>query len=318
MSFGDHLDDLRRRLVLSVLGLIPIIAVALVFGKQLLILLILPVQEALAARGLDPTLQATSPLETFGAWLRIVLLSTVIVGSPWLLYQLWKFVAPGLYSSERRFVYVLLPLSSVLTMLGVVFLYYVIFPIVLAFFIGFGTELAAREITTADVPVGVVFAHVPVLEADPLSPSVGEEWINLALMQRRTCVAIVEGEPVVMGVQLLASEGIKQQYKISEYIKLFLSLAFAFALGFQMPVVVLLLGWSGIVGIGTLTKYRKHVMLGCAIGAAFLTPADPVSMVLLALPLYMLFEFGVVLLRVLPAKRVAAGFRSEPRDAGDE
>ncbi len=95
--------------------------------------------------------------------------------------------------------------------------------------------------------------------------------------------------------------GISQQYKISEYIRTLLNMGLAFGIGFQTPVVVLLLGWAGIVTRQTLAKYRRHAVGACALAGALLTPADPLSMVLLAIPLYLLFELGMLLLRVWPA-----------------
>ena len=327
MPFGDHLEDLRRRLILGLLGLVPIAIVAFLSGRVLLEILIGPVQRALLESGLPATLQATGPLEVFATYMRVSMIAALLVGSPWLIYQAWKFVAPGLYSGERRFVHVLVPLSTLLMVTGVAFLYFVIFPIVLSFFIGFGSTLGAPRAETAPPPPGVVLPEIPVLEADPPTPAVGAQWINHGLMQQRVCVGYEEGEPVIAGTPLARSAGVVQQYRVSEYIKLFLSLALAFAIGFQTPVVVLLLGWSGLITPKTLRKYRKHVILGCAIAGAVLTPADPVSMVLLAIPLYLLFELGMVLLILMPASRVAGGLvrpdprsqpRREPPDAGDE
>ncbi|MEO0588244.1 MAG: twin-arginine translocase subunit TatC, partial [Planctomycetota bacterium] len=84
MSFGDHLEELRTRLIVSLLGLLPILIVCLVFGRELLDIIIAPAQASLRASGLPAALQATSPVETFGAYLRVGLIATVLVGSPWL------------------------------------------------------------------------------------------------------------------------------------------------------------------------------------------------------------------------------------------
>ena len=329
MPFGDHLEELRKRLAIGLLGLLPIFVVAVIFGQDLLALLIEPVQRELRQAGLPATLQQTSPVETFSSFVRVVLLTTVLVGAPWLLWNLWKFVAPGLYSSERRFVYVLIPMSTALTILGVVFLYYVIIPVILSFFIRFGSGIGEPTTPIAEVPPGVVLPSVPILRGDPAAPEIGQTWFNSDLMQWRVCVRMDGANAVVRGVDATTGTGIAQQYRVSEYVKLFLSLALAFAIGFQTPVVVLLLGWSGIVDRKLLGKYRRHVALVCVVGGALLTPADPVSMVLLAVPLYLLFELGMILLILLPAQRVSKGFGivpddrahasgKEPPDAGDE
>jgi len=316
MSFGDHLEDLRRRLVLGLVGIIPIFIAAIIVGPHILDLLILPVQTELHRAGLPPQLQATGPVETFATYFRIAIIVTILVGSPWLLYQTWLFVAPGLYEAERRFVYFLVPMSAILTTAGTVFLYFVMLPVVLSFFIGFGAGIAAEPIPTAPLPEGIVLPEIPLLEADPPDPSPGQYWFNTGRSELR--LATADGQDVsVLGAALTRTSGILQQYRISEYVKLFLSLALAFAVGFQTPLVVLLLAWAGIVDRPFLLRYRRHAIMVCAIAAALLTPADPLSMILLAVPLYLLYELGLALILLLPPERIARGFKREPPDAGD-
>jgi Sec-independent protein secretion pathway component TatC len=314
MSFGDHLEDLRRRVLFGLLGVVPIFVVAFAGGRWILDRLIEPAREKLTAAGQPSALLQTGPFETFGTVVQIAVVATVVFGSPWLLYQLWRFVSPGLYAHERRFVYVLLPLSGVLAVVGAVFLYVVILPVVLAFFIGFGAGVHGAPVGTVEVPSGMVFPVVPVLAGDPVSPSVGQEWINTTINQRRVCVGVgADGAPVVRGTELIASMGIVQQYRIKDYIQTVLNMALAFSVGFQVPVVVVLLGWLGVVEVSDLSRYRRHAIAACCIAAAVLTPADPFSMVLLAIPLCLLYELGGLLLRVLPAGKLAG----EGEGAGD-
>lgn len=318
MSFGDHLEELRRRLIMSLLGIIPIFVIAFTFGRPLLTLLINPAQKQLRAGGHAASLLATGPYETFGTVIHLALVVTVVLGAPWLLFQLWLFVAPGLYSHERRFIHLLLPFSAVLTVLSMVFMYFVILPVVLAFFIGYSSEVTTATIKTAEPPAGMVFPTIPILLADPIAPDIGHEWINDTLKQRRVCVGLDDdGSPIVLGSDLVASSGIVQQYKISEYVRMVLNMALAFGIGFQMPVVVVLLGWIGLVKREVMAKYRRHAVMGCALAGALLTPADPVSMMLLAIPLYMLFELGMFILKVLPVEKVLGDLREKP-EAGDE
>jgi len=294
MSFGEHLEELRRRLIVALLGLVPIVIVAFIFGKPLLGLLLLPAERALLNAGLPPMLQATSPLETFGSYMRVSLAVAIVVASPWLLWQLWMFVAPGLYERERRFVYVLAPLSTLLTFASAVFLYKLMLPAILIFFIGFGNSVGTRPTPTIDVPAEVAFAEVPVLVGDPREPQAGQMWFNERLRQLRICVSVGPGgKPFIVGSPFHKTTGIAQQYKISEYTKLVFALAIAFVIGFQTPVVVLLLGWSGIIDRRVLDGKRTYIVMASVILGAILTPADPVSMVLMAVALYGLFEFGV-------------------------
>lgn len=320
MSFGDHLEELRKRVLLAILGILPIFIVAFAFGRQLVDLLIDPARDQLRAGGQSAALLATGPFETFGTVVHIAVVVTVLVGAPWILYQLWLFIAPGLYAHEKRFVHLLVPFSGVLTITSVVFLYLVILPVVLQFFIAFSNQVGDATANVVDLPEGVVLPTVPVLEGDPPAPEIGQEWINLELNQRRVAVGVDnDGAAIVRGTELVATPGIIQQYRISEYVRMFLNMALAFGIGFQMPVVVVMLGWLGIVRPADLTRYRRHVVAVCAVASAILTPADPLSMVLLAIPLYLLYELGVLILRILPAERVAKGlFTKEPADAGDE
>lgn len=304
MSFGDHLEELRKRLIWSILGVIPIFAVAFSLGRPIVSILIEPAQEQLLAGGQSPELQATAPLETFGSVVHVAVIITILIGSPWILYQLWLFVAPGLYASEKKFFYRLGPLSTLLTIASVAFLYWVILPVVLAFFIGFGARIGDPDPATIPLPDGVSLPSIAVLEGDPPAEQleIGSEWFNTQLRQRRICIDIADdGTPTILGSRMTQGSGISQHYKISDYIRTLLNMGLAFGIGFQTPVVVLLLGWAGIVTRQTLAKYRRHAVLACAIAGAVLTPADPLSMVLLAIPLYVLFELGMLLLRVWPA-----------------
>ena len=105
MPLGEHLEELRRRLMAALYGLFPIFMIALYFGKEMLGIILLPVEKALRESGQGGRPVVIAPFEAFNAYLKVSVIAAVLVGSPWVLYQLWKFVAPGLYSTERRFVY---------------------------------------------------------------------------------------------------------------------------------------------------------------------------------------------------------------------
>lgn len=305
MSFGDHLEDLRKRVFFSIIGIVPIFVIAFAFGGDLLQILLDPVRNQLTKAGQGSQLLATGPFETFGAVIQIALIITVLLGSPWLLYQLWLFVSPGLYKHERKIVHLLIPFSGLLTVLSVMFVYYVILPVILAFFIGFGAKVSSEmEVLTAPVPAGIVIPMIPVLQADPEELVVGMMWINDSLHQQRICVGYENDKPIIRVINLTSNIGIAQQYRISEYIKTILNMGLAFGIAFQTPVVVVMLGWVGILNPKLMTKYRKHAIAVSAILGAFLTPADPLSMLLLAGPLYLLYELGLFILRVLPIEKV--------------
>lgn len=316
MSFGDHLEDLRLRVILAAVGVIPIFCVAFAFGRPLLGVLIAPARRALIAGGQSSALLATGPFETFGSVVHIAVVVTVLLGSPWILYQLWKFIAPGLYEHERRFVHILIPFSGVLVVISVIFMYLAILPVVLAFFIGFSARIDAPHPEVGAMPPGVVLPVFPVLSLDPPSPEPGSVWVNTDLWQLRIAVPDEKGAMKIKSVEIVDGQGIVQQYRISEYIKTLLNLALGFGLAFQTPVVVVMLGWVGIIDPKVMGKYRKHALAACTVLGAVLTPADPVSMMLMSVPLYLLYELGLFTLRVLPADRVI-GKLKEPSNAGD-
>ena len=315
MTFGEHLEDLRRRLIIALLGILPIAVGALIVGIPVLEFLTTPLIEQLKAQNLPASLQATGPGETFGSYLRVAMAITLLAGAPWMLYQLWLFVSPGLHAGERRITYFLLPLSGTLTILGLLLMYVYMLPLVLAFFIGFGAHIGRPSAEITPLAADVVLPSIVMLEGDPPSPQPGQYWINTDLMQLRFCIRLSGGVPEIRGSELTTPGGIQQVYRISEYIKLLTSLGVSFIAGFQTPVVVLLLGWAGIVEVSTLTKYRKQAIMICAIAGSLLTPSDPVSLFFLAVPLYLLYELGVVLLRWFPPSRIMG---KEPASAGDD
>lgn len=304
MSFGEHLDELRKRLVFALVGLGALFVLGLVFGGPLLSFLTAPLIGALRDAGEAPNLLATSPLETFASYLKVATVFALVLGMPWVLFQTWRFVAPGLYAQERRFVYFLFPLSIALTLAGIAILYLVILPLTLRFLILFGTGLVGTTPTTAPLPEGAPpLASMPVLDADPTDAPVGSMWFSRSLGQLRLQV-----EPArAVGWPASAGGAIVQQYRISEYVNLVFMLGLAFAIAFQVPMVQLLLAWAGLLKHQTLTAYRKHVLLGCVVGAALLPTQDPWSLIVLSALLYGLFELGIVLMRVVPARRIAQG-----------
>jgi sec-independent protein translocase protein TatC len=305
MTFGEHLEELRRRLVFALLGLAPILALSLVFGQSILRFLIRPLVGALMRAGEPPALQAVNPVETFGAYLKISMVVTLLAGVPWCMWQFWLFVSPGLYAHERRFARFLLPLSAVLTAASAVFLYTVMLPVTLFFLIQFGSSVAQERVPVAPPPAGIALASLPVLDADPAGAPVGSAWI----LRERRMLRVQLAAKEVYSAPLTTGGLIAQVYRIKDYTDLVFALGLAFAVAFQTPVVMLLLSWTGIVDVTGLAKKRKHVVFVCVIVAAIITPTgDPVTLTVFAAPMYALFELGLALARFAPPARVSRGF----------
>lgn len=318
MSLGDHLDELRRRLILALLGIIPLVILGFAIGGTLLEFLLQPLIEALRASDQPIRLLATSPFETFLSYLKISLAFAIVCSFPWILYQLWRFVAPGLYAAEKRFVYFLIPLSAALTALGMLFLYTLLLPISLYYLILFSTAIVTDNPGAVPLPPNAAPSQVLVLPADPTKDDldqlpVGAQWVNTRLNELR----INMGNGRIGGLSLRAGGTIAQEYRVGEYTSIVFALAVGVAIAFQLPLVMMLLGWSGIIDPRFIARYRRHALFVCAILGAVFTPADPFSMVMLAIALYLLFEFGLILMRFVPASRVAKGLAHRPHDATD-
>ncbi len=335
MPLGDHLEELRKRLIWGLLGVVPPMVLGLSYWRTIMSFLMAPANDAIMAKGLPPVFQVTTFFEMFNSALKLSIVLSIIIAAPWLLYQVWRFIAPGLYKHERRYAYIVAPLSLILTISSALFLYYLMLPVVLAFFVAFNGSLELPPAKKAPLPPGVTLASIPVLDADPIDPPLGAMWINRPMHQIRVVVPKAEVPKVdaskteaekadapapstpiadkssnetdskptsnIRGVWLVGGEMVAQQYRVADYVSMLFGFGLAFAAGFQMPIVVLLLGWAGLVNPRLLAKYRRHAMMACAVLGAVLTPADPISMVVLAVPLYGLFELGSLLLRAFPA-----------------
>jgi len=170
----------------------------------------------------------------------------------------------------------------------------------------FGIPDVETRIASSDADGIPVF---PVLTEAPIDPAPGQSWIDPASRSLFVVVpTAVDGDAYeLLSVPLGRAGTISQEFRLGEYIGFVLTLAIAIAVAFQMPLVILLLGWVGIADRGFLQRNRRYALLVCAVLGAILTPADIVSMVLLFIPLYLLYEFGILLLAVAPADRVAEG-----------
>jgi sec-independent protein translocase protein TatC len=179
MSLGDHLEDLRYRLIMAISGIIGGFVVCLFFGRFMLKLASMPYEKAMVSAGLDAKLQAIMPSEQFVVYIKCALVFGIVLAAPWIFYHLWKFVAPGLYKKEVRFVHTVAPLSAALFMGGALFFITVIAPMALSFFIKFDTGIEFVEVNVTlqsyinfiltltlvfglafQLPIGIIFAEM--------------------------------------------------------------------------------------------------------------------------------------------------------------
>lgn len=306
MTLGDHLDELRRRVLLALAVPVPVAIAAFAFAAPIRDVLCEPALRALRAHDLPAQLQVLNPIETLGSELKLSLVAALVLAAPWIALQVWKFVEPGLYAHERRFVRLLVPMSAVLTILGLALLYFLLLPLMLEVLVSIGGEpprllQSGGPTTVASTPV------IPTLAESPAHPLPGQLWLT---PDHRLAVAVpVDPQHVEVRTVMLAHDSrLMQQFRLSEYLDFTLDFALGITIAFQTPLVVLLLGWLGVLTPSALARQRRYAIFAAAVIGAVVTPSgDPFSMALLAVPVYLLYELGILLLRVAPPSAVAQG-----------
>lgn len=322
MTFGDHLEELRRSIIKALLGVVVAAAVCLIFGKEILSAICAPLWRVQLANGLPPQLQVLSPTAAFTAYLKIALLAGLIVAMPWVFQQIWNFISSGLYAHERRFAKLFFIPGSLLFALGVAFVYFVVLPVVLQFFISFNKSFEATDLTPGALqrllltnpvePEEAVAApsliQLPVVAQDPKDAKPGDAWINESTrtLMIRTRTGLLS-TPLHVGSM---PSPVQSQFAIDFYISFVLMLCLGFGVAFETPIAVFFLARTGIVPIGMMQRARRYVILGCIMFGAVLTPPDVISQMLLAGPMYGLFEIGLFVARV--AERRAAVHAAGP------
>ncbi len=230
MSLGDHLEELRTRLLLAFSGLAVGFILCAVFGKYIIEFIKWPYASVMSRLGENPVLTTLAPAEVIISYMKICLISGLILSSPWVFYQLWMFIAAGLYPHERRYVHLAVPFSAVLFVTGAMFFLFVVAPLCLRFFIKFSNIL-----------------------------------------------------------------GLSRTWTLQYYVSFITRLMLVFGIAFQTPTAIFFLNRTGLVSLRALTRARKYVLLVIVIAAAMATPPDVVSQIALAIPLYFLYELGILL-----------------------
>jgi sec-independent protein translocase protein TatC len=267
----EHLAELRNRLIYAVSSFIVAMLACFVVAEPILDFLLSPIEQSMRALGdPNPVMQYTAPQEYFFTLVHISVVAGLMVSFPVIAYQLWRFVAPGLYRSEKQAFLPFLIASPVLFLLGAAFAHYIVTPIAMTFFLGFADAFS------------VVTALIPGLADAPSGA-------------------------VIQGAAPVADHGIDIvfQGKVNETLDISLKLILAFGLCFQLPVLLTLMGKAGLATSAGLAGMRKYAIVIILIVAALVTPPDVMSQLILFFAVYPLYEVSIFMIRRIEKRREA-------------
>lgn len=230
----QHLLELRTRLLKSVIAIMVVFAGLFYFANDIYLYISEPLRASLPE---GSSMIATEVASPFLAPFKLTIVLSLFIAIPVILHQIWGFISPGLYRHEKRVAIPLLIASILLFYAGIGFAYYVVFPLIFAFF-----------------------------------TSVGPESVTVMT-------------------------------DINKYLDFILKLFFAFGVAFEIPVATVLMVWSGITTVDALTQKRPYVVVSCFVIAMFLTPPDVISQSLLAVPMWLLFESGIIFSRMIKSRK---------------
>ena len=241
-SFMSHLVELRDRLLRCVIALVLVFVCLFPWARDIYSMLAKPLLASLPAGGQLIATEVTAP---FFVPVKVTMMAALVIALPYLLYQIWAFVAPGLYAHEKKLVMPLVATSTLLFLCGMAFAYFLVFPIVFHFIIS------------------------------------------------------------------VAPEGVAVMTDIGKYLDFVLTLFVAFGVTFEVPVAVVILVRMGMVSVAKLREIRPYVIVGAFVIGAIFTPPDVVSQVMLAVPLWVLYELGIFVAQWV-GKPAAAETTSDP------
>lgn len=233
MSLMEHLTELRYRLIKAIQGLVVGVGACIYFSEDILAVIRQPILKHLGPNG---GLVFTGVMDKFMAHLKVGVLSGFIVTCPYWLYHLWKFISPGLYKNERRYIAGFIISGTILFGCGVAFVYYLVYPAAFEYLLTIGGTVDKPMIT------------------------------------------------------------------IQEYLSFFTITTLMFGLSFELPVVLMVMAMMGIVDSHYLKAKRRYALLILAVISAIITPPDGLSMVMMLVPLYFLYELSIWLIHFLITK----------------
>lgn len=222
----DHLLELRTRLLRAVVGVLVVLCCLIYFAQDIYHYVAEPL---LATMPQGTQMIATDVASPLFAPFKLTIVMSIFIAMPYILYQVWSFVAPGLYNNEKRLIAPLMFGSTLLFYSGIAFAYFIVFPVIFAFF------------------------------------------------------------------NSIAPEGVTIATDISSYLDFVLKLFFAFGAAFEIPIAIILMCWTGFTSPASLRTKRPYIVVGAFVIGMLLTPPDIISQTMLAIPMLLLFELGIII-----------------------
>lgn len=298
MTIGEHLDELRKRVILGLIGFALALAVCLFYGSNLVLAFCQPLIDVLRENRINPQLVVNEVSEGFMVFIRISVITASAFAAPWIVTQVWLFVAAGLYPEERKYITSYLPLSVALLSGGMIFAYWCVLPWTLGFFVEFNSEFSSRfdlratssTVVSATENVSSPL-NIPILDTDPTQPRDGDIWFDRS---HSVLKFVQDGQQRVIAFN--SSNLLAQEYKLAGYIDWVVMMLLTFGICFQLPLVVLALERTGIVDIETLREARRGVYFAIVVASAVISPGDTTTVTIaLMIPLFGLYELGILL-----------------------
>lgn len=264
----EHLIELRNRILWSVGAFLVAMILCFVVAEPILDFMLGPIEGAMRGLGNpNPVMQYTAPQEYFFTLVHISVVAGLMLSFPVIAYQLWRFVAPGLYRTEKAAFLPFLIASPVLFVIGAAVAHYLVTPMAMSFFLGFADTYS------------LLTALIPGLTDAP--------------------VAEVAKPATEKGIEIVFNG------KVNETLDISLKLIIAFGLCFQLPVLLTLMGKAGIVSSRGLAGMRRYAIVVILIAAAIVTPPDVMSQMILFFAVYPLYEISILLIRRIEKTREA-------------
>ena len=245
VPFTSHLEELRKRLIYSLIAVVICFLICYLFKELLFKILTLPLVAVLPEKS---SMIFTSLPEAFFTYLKVSFFGALFLSAPIVLYQIWRFISPGLFPTEKKYAFPFVFFSTIFFVGGALFAYYAVFPIGFKFFVGFATE------------------------------------------------------------------SIRPMFTIREFLAFACKLLLAFGVIFELPIFMFFLAKLGVVNSRMLAAKRKYAILLIFIAAAVLTPPDIVTQILMAIPIMLLYEISVWIVKLGEKKSIKNEGEEENKD----